>query len=162
MVWILQLDSFVDNDIYTIDNSVSVCTRLLSTIQQLLWQIYPGGHTVAASAKNISVQAEWLRQSGHAPSAPSETLRWRITLHPASIPRVALHIALRSLFHHFFLLRRCPILNKRSGIVANCDNTSEWVHWVRACIGVAMRWVMLRKSFLALLLPGRKMQYSLY
>jgi len=117
------------------------------------------GHT---SAKDISVRAEWLRQSGRAPSEPSETPRWQITSRPASIPRVALHIALRSLFHCFFLLCRSPILNERSGVVANCDHTSESVHWVRACIGIAMRWVTLRKSLLAFLLPVRKMQFSLY
>jgi hypothetical protein len=22
--------------------------------------------------------------------------------------------------------------------VANCDHTSKWVHWVHACIGIAM------------------------
>ena len=95
------------------------------------------------SAKNISVRAEWLRQSGRAPSEPSETPRWRVTPRPASIPRVALHIALRSLFHRLFSLCRSPILNERSGVVANCDHTSEWVHWVRACFGIAMRWVTL-------------------
>jgi len=88
------------------------------------------------SAKNISVRAEWLRQSGRAPSEPSETPRWRITPRPASRPRVASHIALRSPFHHFFSLCRSPILNKHSGVVANCDHTSEWVHWVHACIGM--------------------------
>jgi hypothetical protein len=46
--------------------------------------------------------------------------------------------------------------------VANCDNTSEWVHWVRACIGIAMRWVTLRICLLELLPPVRKMQFSLY
>jgi hypothetical protein len=46
------------------------------------------------SAKNISVRAEWLRQSGCAPSEPSETPQWRITPRPASIQRVAFHIAL--------------------------------------------------------------------
>jgi len=56
-----------------------------------------------ASAKNISVRAEWLRQSGRAPSKPSETPRSRITPRPVSIPPVALHIALRSQFHRFFL-----------------------------------------------------------
>jgi len=86
------------------------------------------------SAKNISVQAEWLRQSGRALSEPSETPRWRITPHPVSIPLVALHIALQSLFHQFFLLCRSPILNEHSGIGANCNHTSEWVHWVHACI----------------------------
>jgi hypothetical protein len=67
------------------------------------------------SAKNISVRAEWLRQSGHAPSEPSETPQWRITLRAALIPRVALHIALRSLFHRFFSLCQSPILNEHSG-----------------------------------------------
>jgi len=47
-----------------------------------------------ASAKNISVRAEWLRQTGRAPSEPSETPRWRITPCPASIQRVVFHIAL--------------------------------------------------------------------
>jgi len=116
----------------------------------------------ASSAKNISVRAEWLRQSGRAPSEPSETPRWQITPRLASLPRVPLHIALRSLFQRFFLLCRSPILNERSGVVANCDHTSEWVHWVRSCIGIAMRWVTLRKSLLVFLLPARKMQFSLY
>jgi len=78
----------------------------------------------ASSAKNISVRAERLRQSGRAPSEPSETPRWRIAPHPVSIPRVALHIALQSLFHRFFSLCRSPILNKHSGVGANCDHTS--------------------------------------
>jgi len=92
----------------------------------------------STSAKNISVRAEWLRQSGRAPSEPSETPWWRITPRPASIPRVAFHIALRSPFCRFFSLCRSPILNKHSGVVANCDHTSEWVHWVHVCIGIAM------------------------
>jgi len=91
-----------------------------------------------SSAKNISVWAVWLRQSGCALSEPSETPRWRITPRPASIPCVELHIALRSPFRHFFSLCWSPILNKHSGIVANCDHTSEWVHCVHACIGIAM------------------------
>jgi len=48
------------------------------------------------------------------------------------------------------------------GVVANCDHTSEWVHRVRACIWIAMGWVMLRKSLLAFLLPVCKMQFCLY
>ena len=56
------------------------------------------------SAKNISVRAEWLRQSGHTPSEPSDTPRWWITSHPASIECVALHIALRSPFRRCFSL----------------------------------------------------------
>jgi len=93
---------------------------------------------LSRSAKNISVRAEWLRQSGRAPSEPSETPRWRITPRPVSIPRVALHIALRSPFGRFLSLCRSPILNKHSGVVANCDHMSEWVHWVHVCIGIAM------------------------
>ena len=116
----------------------------------------------ASSAKNISVQAEWLCQSGRAPSEPSETPRWRITPPTASIQRVAFHIALLSLFHWFFSFCRSPILNDHSGVVANCDHTSEWVHWVRACIGISMLWVTRRKSLLAFLLPAPKMQFSLY
>ena len=90
------------------------------------------------STKNNSIRAEWLCQSGRAPSEASETPRWRITLRRVSIPRVTLHIALRSPFGHFFSLCRSPILNKHSGVVANCDHTSQWVHWVHVCIGIAM------------------------
>jgi len=122
----------------------------------------PPGTTISpTSAKKYSVRAEWLRQSGRTPSEPSETPRWRITPRPASIQRVALYIALRSLIHCLFAFCRSPILNDHSGAVANCDNTLEWVDWVRACIGIAMRWVTLRISLLAFLLPARKMQFSL-
>jgi len=112
-------------------------------------------------SKKNSVQAEWLHQSGRAPSEASETPRWWITSRPASIQHVALYIALRSLFHCLFAFCRSPILNDHSGAMANCDNTSEWVRWVRACIGIAMRWVKLQISLLAFHLPARKMQFSL-
>jgi len=82
------------------------------------------------SAKNISVQAEWLRQSGRAPSEPPETPRWQTTLRRAPIRRVALHIALRSQFRCFFSLCRYPIVIEQCGVVANCDHTSGWGHWV--------------------------------
>jgi hypothetical protein len=94
--------------------------------------------TLPMSAKNISVRADWLHQSGCALSEPSETPRWWITLRPASIPRVEFHIALRSLFRHFFSLCQSPTLNKHSGVVANCDDTLEWVHCIHACIGIEM------------------------
>jgi len=139
--------------------SVSYCKRKLWRCGPL-WP-YVGMGSLA-SAKNISVRAEWLRQSGCAPSEPSETPWWRITPRPPSIPHVGLHIALRSLFHRFFLLCQSPILNERSGVVAYCDHASEWVNWVRTCIGSAMRWVTLQKSLVAFLLPARKMQFSLY
>jgi len=84
-----------------------------------------------SSAKNISIRAEWLRQSGRAPSEPSETPLWQTTPRPAPIGRVALHIALRSRFRRFVSLCRYPIVNVHRGVVANCDHTSEWVHWVR-------------------------------
>ena len=50
---------------------------------------------------------------------------------PGPIRRVTLHIALRSQFHPFFSLCWYPIVNEHSGVVANCDHTSEWVHWLR-------------------------------
>jgi len=77
------------------------------------------------SAKNISVWAEWFGQSGRAPSEPLETPRRRITRRLASRPHVASHITLRSPIHRFFPLCRSPILNNHSGVVANCDHTSE-------------------------------------
>jgi hypothetical protein len=77
-----------------------------------------------SSVREISVRVDWLRQSGRAPSEPSETPRWRITLCPASIECVAFHIAFWLLFHLFFLCSRSPILNDQSGVVANCDHTS--------------------------------------
>ena len=106
----------------------------------------------APSAKTISVRAEWLRQSGRNPSELSETPRWRINPCPPSVPRVALHIALRSPFRRFFSLCWSPIINRQSGVVVNCDHMSEWVLWGPACIGIAMQWVTLRKSLLAFLL----------
>jgi len=114
------------------------------------------------SANKYSVGAEWLQQSGRAPSEPSQTLRWRMTRRLASIQWVAFYITLRSLSHCVFVYWWSPILNNHTGVVANCDHTSEWVHWVRACIGIAMEWVMLRKSLLTFCLPARKMQFSLH
>jgi len=78
---------------------------------------------------------KWLRQSGRAPSEPSETPRWRITPCLWAIPPVAVYIALWTPFRRFFSFCRSPI---HSGIVANCAHTSEWVHWVHACIGIPM------------------------
>jgi len=90
------------------------------------------------SAKNISVWAEWLRQSGRAPSEQSEMPWWRISLRPESIQSIELQIALRSLFRCFLSLCWFRILHKNSGVVANCHHTSEEVHCVQACIGIAM------------------------
>ena len=70
---------------------------------------------MTTSAKNISVRAEWLRQSGLGNSGPSETPRWRISARAALVPHAALHIALRTLFNRFFSLCRSPILNEHSG-----------------------------------------------
>jgi len=97
----------------------------------------------STSAKNISIWAAWLRQSGHALSEPSEAPQWRITPRPASIPPVVLHIALRSEFHNFFSLCRSPILNEHSGVVANRAHMSEWVHWVHSFIRIPMQWATL-------------------
>jgi len=117
-----------------------------------LSQMIRGFDSHLTSEKNISVRADWLCQSGRAPSEPSETPWWQITPRPASRPRVASQIALRSPFRSFVSLCRSPILNQYPGVVANCDYTSDWVHWVHACIGIAMPWVTLQKSHLAFLL----------
>jgi len=61
------------------------------------------------SVKNIFVWAEWLRQSGRAPSEPSETPRWRTSPLLASIPCIAFHIAFQSPLRRFFSLCRSPI-----------------------------------------------------
>jgi len=121
-----------------------------------------GGGGSKASAGNISVWAEWLRQSGRGPSELPETSQWRRTTCQAVIQRVALHIALPSQFHHFFSLYWSPIINEHSGVVANCDHTSEWVPWVCACIGIAMWWVTQRKPRLKFLPPASQIQFSLY
>jgi hypothetical protein len=94
---------------------------------------------LVSSAKNISIWADWQRQSERAPSEASETPRRRNIPRPASIPLIELHITVRSPFRRFFSLSQSPILNKHSGVVANCDHTSEWVHCVHACIGIATR-----------------------
>ena len=84
------------------------------------------------------ISKKHFRAGGMAPSEPSETPQWRITPRLASTPRVALHTAIRLPFRRFFSLCQSPISNKHSGIVANCDHTSAWVHWVYVCIGIAM------------------------
>jgi hypothetical protein len=81
---------------------------------------------ICTSVKNISIRAEWLRQSGRAPSEPWDTPRWRITLRPASIQCVAFHIALWSLFHSFFSFCRSPILNDHSGVVVTVSIRQNW------------------------------------
>jgi hypothetical protein len=82
------------------------------------------------SAKNISVRADWLHQSGWAPPEQSGILWWQIALRPAWIPRIALHITLQLQFRRFFSLCQYSIENDHCGVVANCDHTSEWVYWV--------------------------------
>jgi len=76
------------------------------------------------SAKKNSVRAERLRQSGRAPSEPSQTPRWQITLRPAAIRCISLHIALRSQFRRLFSLCGYPIVNEDCGVVANCVRLS--------------------------------------
>ena len=103
----------------------SACNnRLSGNIYHVLLQ--RNSLKLRTSAKNISFRADWLHDSRRAPSELSETPRWWIAPRPASIQCVTLHIALRSPFHRFFSLCQSAILNKRSGIVANCGHTSEW------------------------------------
>jgi len=112
-------------------------------------------------AKKNSVWAEWHSHSQRGQTEPSETSQWRILPCWALIIHVPLHSTLPSQFHHFLLLCPSSILNKHSGGVANCDHTLECVHWVCACIGIAMQWVTLQKPLLTFLVPACKMPFSL-
>jgi len=78
------------------------------------------------SAKNIAVWAEWLRQSGRAPSEPWETPRWHNARCPAPIPCVTLHITLPSRLCRFFLLYRYPIVNKHS-VTIRQNGSTEYI-----------------------------------
>jgi len=89
-----------------------------------------GTFSERASATNIPVRVEWLRQGGRAPSEVSERPRWQSTPRPARIRCIALHIAFQSQFRRLFSLCRYLIVNEHCGVVANCDHPSEWVHWV--------------------------------
>ena len=108
----------------------------------------------------ISVRAEWLLQSWRTPSEESETPRWQNTACLALVSHIGLHNALGAWFHLFFSLGQSSISYEHSAVVANCDQMSEWVHWVHYCIGIAMRWVTLGTSLLRSLLPARKIQFS--
>jgi len=122
-------------------------------------------HAAAPScslAKNISVWAEWLSASVQAPSEPSETPRCWITLRPVAIPHVALQISLQMQFRYCFSLFWSQNVTEHSGVVANCDHTSEWVHWVHTSIGIAMQLVMLQKSLLVFLPPAHKIQFCIH
>jgi len=77
---------------------------------QHLWK------THCISKNKISIWAEWLCQSGHATSEPSETHQLWITVRMASILHIMLNIALPSLGNYVFLFCRSPILYKHSGI----------------------------------------------
>jgi len=87
-------------------------------------------HKTFPSGRNGCVRVDAFHQSGHAPSKLSETPRWQLTPRPAPIPCVTLHITLQSQFRRFFSFCRYRIENWHCGVVANCDYTSEWVHWV--------------------------------
>ena len=142
--------------LHTMQFVLGLCITL--NAQQRLYSNFKIG---TAAPKN-SVRAELLLHGGHALADPSETPQWWISPQPKSNQYVELHIALRLLFQCFVSFCQAPILNNLSCIVANCDYTSEWVHWVGVCIGIAMWWVTQRKSLLAFLLPACKMQFYLY
>jgi hypothetical protein len=80
--------------------------------------------------------SEWMRSV----RAVRETPVADYSMPGVNATRVTLHIALRSLFLRFFSLCRSPNLIKHSGVVVNCDHTSECVHWVHASIGIAMQY----------------------
>jgi hypothetical protein len=60
----------------------------------------------------------------------------------------------------FFSLCRSTIGDKHSAGVANCDHTSEWVHWVHTSIGIAIQRLTLRKSLLRIPLHYVRVAYE--
>jgi hypothetical protein len=81
------------------------------------------------SGRTGCVRVDALRQSG--PRHPGGgSLRARRQYHASS--------CISPSDRRFFSFCRPPTLNKHSGVVANCNHTSEWVHCVHACIGIAM------------------------
>jgi len=85
-----------------------------------------------------NISKKYFRPGGMAQSEPSETPWSQTTPHQVSIPPVAWHNALQLLFHRFLWLCLSPIVNEHSGVGANCDHMSEWVHWVHVCTYIAM------------------------
>jgi len=80
---------------------------------------------LATPAKNISIRVEWLHQSERAPSEPSESAQCQITLHPGSIPGVALYISFRSRCNfssHSFNVK----LEECRNMVGRYDTTRPW------------------------------------
>jgi len=58
--WILPLDSPVENHFCMIDNSISLCTRSLSIMQQTQWQMYSGGYT-ATDIYTVADTQRWIQ-----------------------------------------------------------------------------------------------------
>jgi hypothetical protein len=92
----------------------------------------------------------------------SQSSWWQIMNRPYSIQFDTLHITLQSQFFNFFKFSLSPDSNDYSGVVANCNHTTQPVHSVHASIWIAMRWVMMRKFILTFLVLLRKLQYILY
>ena len=123
------------------------------------------------SATNISVRAELLRQSGCTASEPSETTRWQITPRPASIPCVALHMAMWLLFCRYVLALSVSCFKQR---VWRCDQLWPYVgtvslgtrlHWDCNALGDAvtksprspptLNSRSIRRTWVDMILPGR-------
>jgi hypothetical protein len=54
--------------------------------------------------------------------------------------------------HRFFSFCPSSTLHKHCNVRAICDHTSECVHWVHDCVGIAIQWVILWKSLQRFLL----------
>jgi hypothetical protein len=120
----------------------SVSSLSLSPISLPCSQLYQHCRTQSSviplnlhQQKNNYVWAEWLRQSGCRPSESSETSWWRLTPRLASIPRVALHIALQSQFHHLLSLYQSPIVNEHSGV-----EVQLWIYVGKGSLGTRLHW----------------------
>jgi hypothetical protein len=72
------------------------------------------------------------------------------------------HNTLPPQFVDFFSLCQSRIVNVHSGVLTNCDHTSEWIHWVGAFIRIDMEWAVQEHPLLPFILPVRNIQFSLY
>jgi len=92
---------------------------------------------ISLSGRNCSVRVDALHQS-HQRQPGGRLLRARHQYHASHCIWPC-----DCCFAVMFSLCRSPVSNKESGVVTNCDHTSERFHWVHACIGIAMHWVTL-------------------
>ena len=143
---------------------------LAETQQQCRYQLDHHNAAIAATENKAHISKKYFHPGGVAPSEWTRSVRavrdtpvaeystrgLNTTCHVAYRPPIAVSrfiLALSVSYFKWTFWRWRPTVTIRS---------IQWVHWARICIGIARRWVTLRKPLHAFLLPTRKMQFSLY